>query len=245
MMLKTSVAAAKAILPAALVTSLRRQTQRGRLSMGDLRRVDPVSRGFGMDRGTPVDRHYIESFLSMHRHDVRGSVLEFGDNTYTRMFGRGRITASGIMHAKEGNPKATIVGDLADAPHIPDASFDCVICTQTLMFVYDVEAAARTLHRILKPGGVVLCTVAGISQICRWDMDQWGDYWRFTSHSIQRIFETAFAAEHVQVEAHGNVLAATAFLHGMAKEDLTAAELDYRDRDYEMVLTVRATKPTL
>ncbi len=54
--------------------------------------------------------------------------------------------------ATEGNPQATIVGDLADAPHIPDDSFDCAIVTQTLQFVYDVRAAFATLHRILAPG---------------------------------------------------------------------------------------------
>ena len=232
---------AKAILPAAVITSIRRQGEH--LSMGDLRRVSPISRDFGFSRGTPIDRYYIEHFLSEHRYDIRGRVLEFGDNAYTRMFGTGRFTTSHVMHVKEGNPKATIVGDLADAPQIPDAYLDCIICTQTLMFIKDVEAAVRTMYRILKPGGVVLCTVAGISQVCRWDMDQWGDYWRFTDLSIRRAFEAAFHPDDLEVDGHGNVLTAIAFLHGLAKEDLTLAELRHHDRDYQMVLTVRAVKP--
>jgi SAM-dependent methyltransferase len=240
-MLKSGAAMANAIMPAAMVTSIRRQ---GRpLSLGDLRRVEPVSRAFGFKRGTPIDRYYIERFLADHRSDVAGRVLEFGDNTYTKAYGADRVTASDIMHVREGEPVATIVGDLADAPHIPDSSFDCVICTQTLMFIYDSEAAVRTLHRILKPGGVVLCTVAGISQICRWDMDQWGDYWRFTDLSIRRIFESAFQPDAITVQNHGNVLTASAFLHGMALEDLTVQEIEHQDRDYQMLLTVRAAKP--
>ena len=46
-----------------------------------------LSRDFGFDRGTPIDRYYIESFLSTHASDIRGHVLEVADNTYTRRFG--------------------------------------------------------------------------------------------------------------------------------------------------------------
>ena len=66
-----------------------------------------------------------------------------------------------ILMATEGNPQATIVGDLTDAPQIPSDAFDCAIVTQTLQFVYDVRAALATLHRILAPGGVLLATVPG------------------------------------------------------------------------------------
>ena len=83
----------------------------------------------------------------------------------------------------------------------------------------------------------------GISQICSGDLREWGDYWRFTDLSIRRVFETAFQSDDLEVDAHGNVLTAIAFLHGLAKEDLTLAELRHHDRDYQIVLTVRALKP--
>jgi hypothetical protein len=118
-----------------------------------------------------------------------------------------------------------------------------VILTQTLQVIYDVPAALRTLHRILKPGGVALVTVAGISKISRYDMDRWGYYWSFTSRSARRLFEEVFTPANVTVEAHGNVLAAIAFLHGLATEELRQAELDSFDPDYEMLITVRAVKP--
>jgi len=38
------------------------------------------------------------------------------------------------------------------------------------------------------------------------------------------------------------VLAAVAFLHGLAAEDLRPEELDYHDADYELLITVRAIK---
>ena len=44
------------------------------------------------------------------------------------------------------------------------------------------------------------------------------------------------------VEAHGNVLAATSFLQGLAAGELTVAELAYRDPAYEVLITASARK---
>jgi hypothetical protein len=89
---------------------------------------------------------------------------------------------------------------------------------------------------------VVLATVPGISQIVRYDMDRWGDFWRFTSLSARRLFECGFPEGDVRVETHGNVLAATAFLQGLSTRDLRPDELNFRDPDYEVLITVRAVK---
>jgi SAM-dependent methyltransferase len=231
----------------------------GMVRFGSLRRLRPIAEGFGVDRGTPVDRYYIERFLERHSGrsgyvlgDIRGRVLEIGEDKYTRRFGTiyegegdapdGYVTAVDILHGDESNPTATIVGDLATGEGIPSDAFDCVICPQTLLLIYDVQAAIRTIHRILKPGGVALVTVPGISQLCRPDFDLWGDYWRFTSLSVRRLFEEVFPAEKLTVEAHGNVLVATALLHGIVVEDLRREELDAHDSDYEVTIAARAVK---
>ncbi len=215
----------------------------GWVRFGSLRRVTPLSRKFGYDRGLPVDRYYIEGFLSAHASDVCGRVLEIADNTYTCRFGSERVTQSDVLHLEAGNPNGTIVGDLTCADHIPSDSFDCVILTQTLQFIYDVPAALRTVQRILKPGGVVLATVPGISPISRYDMERWGHFWAFTTQSARRLFEEVFPVTHIRVEAYGNVLAASAFLYGIAYEELQQKELDSCDPDYEVIIAVRAVKP--
>ena len=214
----------------------------GWVRFGSFRRVTPVSRRFGFGRGRSVDRYYIEHFLASYADDIGGDVLEIGDDTYTRQFGRARVSASHVLHVMDGNPKATLVADLTHADHLPSNAFDCIVCTQTLQYIYDVKAAIRTLYRILKPGGVLLVTVPGISQISRFDMDRWGEHWRFTSLSAQRMFSEIFPSDQVTVEAHGNVLAAIAFLHGLAVEELSPDELDHRDPDYEVSITIRAAK---
>ena len=218
----------------------------GAVAFGSLRRLEPISRRWGKDRGgRPIDRVYIERFLADHAGDIHGRVLEVQDARYTTRFGGERVTRSEVLHVSAGNPAATIVADLACAPQIPSDSFDCVILTQVLLCIEDVESAIRTIHRILRPGGVVLATVPGISQVVRHDMERWGDYWRFTTLSARRLFERVFPADAVQVESHGNVLAAVAFLHGLAADELRPEELAHQDPDYQLLLTIRAVRPPL
>jgi len=148
----------------------------GRVDFGGLRRLTPVSRAFGFDRGLPIDRYYIERFLAAHAEDIRGRVLEIGDDRYTRQFGGSRVTQSDVLHVVAGNPQATIVADLTRADDVPSESFDCILCTQTLQMIVDVEAALRHLARMLRQGGVLLTTSNGINRICRREgVDAWGE----------------------------------------------------------------------
>ena len=215
----------------------------GWVRFGSFRRLQPIDRSYGWQWGKVLDRYYIEKFLTGFAMDVNGRVLEVADNGYTRRFGGDRVTQSDVLHYVSGNSKATIVADLTDAENIPSNTFDCIILTQTLQFIYNVGAAIRTIHRILKPGGVLLLTCHGISQLSRFDMDKWGEYWRFTSLSLEKLFSEVFPEDHVTVQAYGNVLTAAAFLYGLTAGELRQEELDYRDPDYELILGVRALKP--
>jgi glycosyltransferase involved in cell wall biosynthesis/SAM-dependent methyltransferase len=215
--------------------------QAAAVQFGTLRRITPVSQNWGLDRGLPIDRYYVEHFLARHAQDLRGRVLEIEDDMYTRRFGSNCVTSRDVLHVVEGNPRATIVGDLTCAEHIPSHTFDCIILTQTLHLIYDTRAALHTLHRILKPGGILLATFPGITRISH---QEWSDswFWGFKSASARRLFEEVFAAADVKVQTHGNVLTAVAFLHGLAVEELQQEELDHCDPDYEVLITVRAVK---
>jgi hypothetical protein len=215
---------------------------RARPRLGTFRRLGPISRTFGFDRGRPIDRYFIEAFLRDHAGDVRGRVLEVGDDTYTWRFGADRLTRSDVLHVADARPPTTFVGDLATAPHLPSDAFDCVILTQTLHLVDDVRAAVATVRRILRPGGTALVTVPGISQIAG---DEWGASWRwgFTPPSARRLFEEQFPRSHVTVRAKGGVLTAAAFLHGVAAEELRREELDHHDPAFAVSLLIRAVKP--
>lgn len=231
----------------------------GTVRFGSLRRLRPIDDDFGFSRGKPIDRYYLERFLAAHGSkpgytlgDIHGSVLEIGEDKYTRRFGMvwegkpeeapsGYVTESHILHGDASNPGA-IVGDLASGEGLPSEAFDCVICPQTLPVIYDIHGVVKTLHRILKPGGTVLITVNGICPICRPDYETWGDYWRFTSLGLRRLLEEAFPPDSITVEAHGNVLSATAFLYGIAAQELKPEELELNDPDYEVSITARAVR---
>jgi SAM-dependent methyltransferase len=213
----------------------------GRARLGDLRRVTPLSEWFGYDRGTPVDRAYIEAFLDRNAALIRGRVLEIGDNSYTLRFGGSAVTRSDVLHVDDSNPHATIVGDLADGAALPEAAFDCIVLTQTLHLLFDLRAAVGHLHRMLAPGGALLATVPGVSSV---DRGEWGDtwHWSLTPLSLQRLLGERFAPANVAVESHGNVLVAAAFLYGLAAEELTAAEIAARDPRYPVIVAARAVK---
>ncbi len=208
----------------------------------DLSRSQPVSIVFGSDRGTSIERYYINKFISKNASLIKGRVLEVADSRYSNSFGEGRVETFEVLHVTPDNPFATIVGDLTDASSLPENSMDCFICTQTFNFIFDIKKAINGAHFLLKPGGTLLATVSGISSISRYDMDRWGDYWRFTSASVQKLFEPVFKGG-VEVQSFGNVIAAVASLQGVAVEDLpNAALLDEYDHNYQVIIAIIAKK---
>lgn len=229
--------------PAAARRRLTKRPPVGGVRFGSLRRVTPISDEFGYDRGLPIDRYYIERFLDEHAAAIRGRVLEVGDSAYTTQFGRdGAVEHVDILDVRADNPRATVVADLTDPDGFPAGAFDCVICTQTLPYVYDVHTAVRTLYRALRPGGAVLATVSCVSRIWTKGDRLYGDYWRFTSRSSRLLFEQVFDPADVIVSSYGNVLAAASFLYGLATSELRPEELDYNDPDVPLLLGIKARK---
>ena len=207
--------------------------------LGTMRRTTPLSQHYGRDRGTPVDRYYIEQFLAAEHAAITGRVLEVLNADYTARFGSA-VEQSDVLDVDPANANATIVADLAAADSIPTAAFDCFILTQTLQYIYDLDSALIHSHRILKPGGTLLCSVPTASQI---DASHFAsDYWRLTPAACSRLFGHAFEGGSIKIGARGNVLTAVAFLMGMAAEELTTKELDAEDPHFPLVVTIRATK---
>ena len=212
------------------------------VNVQDLTRIRPISSNFGWERGNPVDRYYIENFFRHNAQLIKGRVLEVGGSYYGRRFSGGEVKSFDALHVVPGTKGITIIGDLTDTATLPANSFDCFICAQTFQYIFDVRKAIEGAHYLLKPGGVLLATVPGISQISSKDAESFGEYWRFTTDSLQKLFEPVFRGG-LEIKSFGNVMAATAFLQGVSVEDLPDRTLlDHPDPEYQLLLTIRAKK---
>lgn len=201
----------------------------------------PIDAYFGRKRGEPVDRYYIEKFLDERKQFIRGKCLEIAEDTYTRRFGEQRVTDAMMLHV-EGWGENVVKGNLETGEGITEAAFDTMIITQTLMFIYDVESAVKHIFLGLAEGGSALITVSGISQIARYDDDNWGMFHSFYLSGLKRIFYPAFGEENVEIVHYGNVKTAMAFLYGAAREELSDADFDVKDADYPVIYGIHARK---
>lgn len=209
---------------------------------GDLARTTPVSTDWGYERGTPVDRHYIEGFVERWAADIHGVVLEVQEPDLAHRFGGDRVTRADVVDIDPGNPRATVVADLRHATAIADGVYDCVILTQTLHVIDDMRAVLRECYRILKPGGVLLATLPSASRVAiEYGPD--GDFWRVTAAGARELFAAVFPRDALVVEPRGNVLVNVAFLHGLALEEVAADALTSDDPHFPLLVGVRAVKP--
>ena len=228
-------------LPASVREALWRRTvgRRSSVRWGNMRRTEPFSRVWGADRGLPVDRVYIERFLAEHATDIGGHGLEVLEPIYLERFGGDRMTSVDVIDIDASNTRATIVGDLADTETLRGRRFDCVILTQTLQYIANVEPALANAYRSLAADGVMLLTVPGISQL----ETTWDDLWRWTPLGLRQLLARALPPEaEREVTGHGNALVSTAFLMGLSADDLDEDEFE-DDPHYPLVVCARVGKP--
>jgi SAM-dependent methyltransferase len=206
---------------------------------GNLRRTEPFSSTFGFERGTPVDRHYLHRFLEANRTLITGDVLEVQTDGYTRRFGHGVRRSATFDIVPLFSP--TYLCDLARCDDVlASASFDCVLLPNTLQHLRELDRCLAQLVRIVRPGGAILASAAGLLPLTG-DVP---DLWRFSPDGWRDKLLHAWPDADVSVTGHGNCLAAIASQLGLALEELTDAELDVHDPRFPVLTTIRCrTKP--
>jgi SAM-dependent methyltransferase len=213
------------------------------ISWGDLDRVSPVSDTWGLDRGRPIDRYYIEAFLEGHAADIQGTVFEMKDPGYTRRFGQERVTRAVVVDVDPENPLATLRADLAAPDQCPSSQADCFVLTQTVHIIYDHAASVRSAMQVLKPGGVLLCTIPAVSRVNYENGGlRNGDFWRMTRAAVERLFGDLDSASQLEIQTFGNVRTCAAFLYGLAAEDMPPPVLEFHDPWFPLIHCVRAVK---
>ena len=92
---------------------------------------------------------------------------------------------------------------------------------------------------MVKPGGVILATGAGL---IRADVEN-TDFWHPTPEGWRILLQKTWPGCEVVVEGEGNCLSAMAFNLGLALEELKRQELDYNDGLYPVVTNIYCRKP--
>jgi SAM-dependent methyltransferase len=203
--------------------------------------LEPLSDQYGFDRGRPVDRRYIEAFLSARRDTIRGQVLEVQDNTYTLRFGADRVSASVVVDIDASNPSATLLADLEQVGSLARESYDCIILTQTLHLLRRPDSCIENCFGALRPGGVLLATAPSLGRVS--PTYPQGDFWRFTPAGVAELF-TRHWPSGFTVHAFGNLRTCVAFLMGEGQEDLPDSVLDYQDPRFPLTVGVDAHRPS-
>lgn len=202
--------------------------------------LDLISDKMGCDRGTPIDRVYIEDFLKKNKQLIKGDVMEIAESTYTDKYGK-NINKSYIFTANKED-SAAIIGDLSTGEGCKEEFLDCFILTQTLPFIFDIRNSAKHIVQMLRPGGVALVTVRGISAISRYDESRWGDYWGFTKSSLKKLFTEFVPEDNIEIQTYGNAKTATCFLYGLCAEELDAEDFLIHDELIPVIITAVVKK---
>lgn len=146
-----------------------------------------------------------------------------------------------ILHVNGGGSHI-VKGNLATGEGLVENSVDCLICTQTLQFIYDIHSAVKNIYKILKPGGAALITVPLISQLSLYDYKNWGCYWRLTDQSMEKMMKEVFGEKQVDVFSYGNMKSAVAFLYGICQENMRKSDLEFYDEQFPMIVAAVCRK---
>jgi SAM-dependent methyltransferase len=203
---------------------------------GNLRRLKPFSDYYGFDRGTPIDRYYLDRFLASHAQAIHGDVLEIQAPGYVNKYGTHVTLKDSIDINPAMNP--TYLCDLSTADVVPSDRYDCFLLPNTLSFLRDIRGCMRHMLRVVKPGGVVLAATAAMGPLQGDGMD----FWRMSAEGWRALAADVWEGHDYQVEGHGNCLAVVAAMLGLAQEELTQDELEYQDDRYPSLVTLYCRK---
>jgi glycosyltransferase involved in cell wall biosynthesis/SAM-dependent methyltransferase len=141
----------------------------------------------------------VQAFFARHAHDVRGRVLDLGCGPMGAHDEAREVAVGDPALWHSANPQSVLANAAWSEAAAGASGFDCVLLCDVLHLVGDVPAVLRRVRELLKPGGVVLATMAGADPLFR---PQREPVWfsAFTAESVRRLFEACFPAEAVQVE---------------------------------------------
>lgn len=117
-----------------------------------------------------------------------------GHGPYRELFDHARYEAADFAQLKTAYTPLDYVCDLSDVP-VDDDHFDRILFNQVLEHVPDPRVVLAELHRVLKPGGRLLCTCPLFYE----EHQKPYDYYRYTKYALRMLFEEAgFEVERLE-----------------------------------------------
>lgn len=147
---------------------------------------------------------WIAQTVDLHHLDQAKSVLNIGAGgevaDLLRRLGV-RTTSIDIDPARQPDR----IMNVEDLGQIPDASIEAIFCCDVLEHVIRPDVATREIHRVLRPGGLLVGSTPFLLGI----HDAPADFWRFTRHGLERLFP---GMEILALRERNGYFAATAVL---------------------------------
>lgn len=128
-----------------------------------------------------ITRTRLRAFLEKYKTDKKTLDIGCGTALYGTLFPN-RTT---LDIAPRKDIPVDIVADAHDLSQIPDATYDVVLFTEVLEHLHTPHKAIAEIHRIMKPGGMLLLSTRFIFPL----HDVPGDYYRYTKYGLQHLLK--------------------------------------------------------
>lgn len=135
-------------------------------------------------------RHYLRQVNEEFAKDVTPAmrVLDAGAGTqpYRDLFAHAQYESADFEAVAKNYAQSTYVCDLRQIP-VEDARYDRVVFNQVLEHLPDPLAVLKELRRVLKPGGMLICTCPLFYE----EHEQPYDFFRYTQFGLRHLFGQA------------------------------------------------------
>jgi SAM-dependent methyltransferase len=119
------------------------------------------------------------------------------------------------------------------------ASVDWVVLDRCLQWLPEMAVALEEVAGRLRPGAALVTFFTGIA---RTEPGERAPLWSAAPYAARRLHEERRGLERVEVEQHGNVTLALAWIYRLPADDLTERELAAVDPAYPVLVAVTASK---
>lgn len=140
-----------------------------------------------------ITRPRIRAFLERYATEAKTLDIGCGSAQYKNLFPN--VTTFDIQ--ERPGVKVDVIGDAHDLHMFSEASYDVVLCTEVLEHLHTPSQALAEMHRVLKPGGLLLLTTRFIFPL----HDTPNDYYRYTKYGLCHLLLPYFEIWKFEEEA--------------------------------------------